>query len=122
MNFHVNKIKFTERMNIANSKSAYNQYCIWKLLLVIVCLSTKKVTAANNSHTLKDITLAGLFSLTGAGTSWGDCLIAAKFAINHINNDPRILDGYRLNLSHGNAEVNVFINIFITRSMALFIR
>lgn len=95
------KMPFTS----TNGKSSYNQVYVWKIILVAVFLPTKKTIAINKSLTIKNITIGGLFSLNGTNAAWGDCLIAAKFAINHINNDSRILHGYRLNLSWGNAQV-----------------
>ena len=53
------------------------------------------------------ITIGGTYSYSGVGTSFGDCLIATMFALQHINNDSRLLDQYHLNLAYGNTQVNV---------------
>lgn len=53
------------------------------------------------------ITIGGTYSYTGFGTSFGDCLIATMFALQHINDDSRLLEQYHLNVIYGNTKVNL---------------
>ena len=61
-----------------------------------------------NEDSPKSIYIGGSYSLDGDGTSVGDCLIASHFALEHINNDSSILQGYKLKLAWGNAGVSTF--------------
>ena len=70
-------------------------------------IAFNNVTDQNNSKSkeLKDLYLMGLFPMTGPWPAGGALLPAALMAVDHINADPNILQGYRLNLLWNDTQV-----------------
>ncbi len=69
---------------------------------------TDNLTTQAHLHTsaeIKDLYLLGLFPITGAWTGGYAILPAALMAVDHINADPNILQGYRLNLLWNDTQV-----------------
>ncbi|RDD38504.1 Gamma-aminobutyric acid type B receptor subunit 2 [Trichoplax sp. H2] len=87
-------------------KRSCNSCCFRGILVVITIALFENAIASNEGNATKNITIGSLFSINGTNAAWGDCLIGAKFALNHINNDSRILKDYRLHLSWGNTQCN----------------
>lgn len=67
-----------------------------------------------NEESPKSIYIGGSYSLDVDGVELGDCLIASHFALEHVNNDSRMLTGYHLKLAWGNARVSGYDRLFIS--------
>lgn len=74
------------------------------ILIILVMLALLNPLARSEQE-LKNITIGGAFSLSGNGTTWGDCLMATLLALDHINNNSNLLPGYHLNMEWGDTRV-----------------
>ncbi|RDD36398.1 Gamma-aminobutyric acid type B receptor subunit 2, partial [Trichoplax sp. H2] len=82
-----------------------NVYCIYVTSSTLLTGQNFSIDKLENGAKTA-ITIGGTYSLDGDGTFFGDCLIATMFALQHINNDSKILDNYHLNLTWGNTKCN----------------
>ncbi|EDV28649.1 uncharacterized protein TRIADDRAFT_51773 [Trichoplax adhaerens] len=89
-----------------------NWWCIIMGIFLNCQFKNQQITVLSlHEDSLKSIYIGGSFSLDGDGTSVGDCLIATHFALEHINNNSNILQGYNLKLISGNARCNAGVGM-----------